>query len=288
MKSFKKTMMALAFAGVATQVQAGQFYVDMTGTSVGTGADGVCVNCTGLKDQVDFSYDSFTTITLGDGMLDVGDAIHTTGGLNTGNLLTFDDNNAGFLPSSFSKGLTDDRSSAGTSNWGLSFSIDLMGTVAATDGTSVSEVEYNSGIIEIYLVTFDGLGGIAGASNIMDLTVLGSGLDNNSNFLVNGIVSFSGNEAAALENMFHYSGTSCGGNNSFKAIAECVPAMEVQFLIDQNLDNVAADFSQIGQGIATISGDHNGSLEFNVPEPATLLLMGGALAGFGFTRRRKV
>ena len=95
MKSFKKTMMALAFAGVATQVQAGQFYVDMTGTSVGTGADGVCVNCTGLKDQVDFSYDSFTTITLGDGMLDVGDAIHTTGGLNTGNLLTFDDNNAG-------------------------------------------------------------------------------------------------------------------------------------------------------------------------------------------------
>lgn len=291
MNILNKTFLAGCVLAISMSANADQFYVDLTGPNLGTNDQ-----ITGLKDQLSFNYDSQTLITLSQaGQVTVGDAIVTTGGLDFTNQTTlnntFDDNHfSGLLPSSDSEGFLSDRlsafaDSANLGTWGLSFSFDLVGEIAATDGTQVTEVSYDSGLIEIFLVEFDGAGNIT-ATNIFDLTVTGSEFDNASNFIVKGIVSFSGDES--FTDMFHLNNVFCSGDDSFNALSTCVPPVEVAFMLDQNLDGVDASF--IDENTALIQGDHNGSLEFNanVPEPSILALLGSTLFAFGAARRRKV
>lgn len=291
MNLFTKTLLAGAMLVGSSASYATSFYVDLTGTGLGiAGGDGDFV--TGTKDQLGFNYESNTVINLGgNGAVDVGDTIVTTGGIDTTSIATiessFEFNHfSGLIPSGDSEGYTTDMDIAGTSNWALSFAFNLIGEIdQVAPGNIVQEVSYSSGLIEIFLITYDGAGGIAAAQNIFDLTVTGSDNSNPSNFLVNGIVSFSGNEPAAYQDLFQSTKGSCLGSSSFYDLANCTPPVEVSFVLDQNLDDVVA--SVTGPNTAVIGGNHNGSLEFNVPEPSTLLLLGSSLFAFGATRRKK-
>ena len=133
MNILKQTLMAAALGTVAMGAQATPFNIDLSGTGLGGG------NTTGDKTEAAVAYQSSTAITLGANVaLDVGDAIVTTGGLNVG---SFADNQVtSFLPSSSSFGYSTDELGAAAGQWALSFDMTLTGTVAATDGTTVSEV----------------------------------------------------------------------------------------------------------------------------------------------------
>lgn len=176
--------LAIAISGFAVSANANQFWLDFanTGPAIsgdatdfeGVGANPVnplctsAVGCTTLKDQVDYSYDSSTVITLGaDGQISVGDAIHTNGGLNylangggsAFDVSLFSNNNAGFLPSGGDGGLTDNTNSisgSGGTTWGLSFTLDLVGSVASITGAGAGalpdDVTYSSGLIEVFAI----------------------------------------------------------------------------------------------------------------------------------------
>ena len=307
MNFVKKTLIAAAIAGLGSQVGASQFYINTAGTGVGPAAPNssydasVCATCSGLKDELNINYMSQTTITLGDASLDVGDALVTVGGLNFGtanasvnDLNNYPTNNvSSFDPTTKSaKFRTDPADIIDTTDWGLSFSMNLVGKVAGLNGLEVTEVEYTGGTVEVYVIIDNPAFGDTGnlnndllAINIFDLTVTSSQFSNSSNFEVLGNVSFSGNEDPAFADFFNIAGFSCGFGESFSDIAACMPPVEISWLLDQNLAKVTAALQP--DGTVLISGTHEGSVAFNVPVPAPLALIGGALLGLASMRRKQ-
>jgi len=320
----KKSALAIALSGAAMSASASQFYID-TGGIAGVGGtpydSSVCATCTGLMTQANVAYNSTTIITPNNpGGLTVGDGITTTGGLNDGTPGTIDLGNFptnkvdGFNPGTNSARFTADQTVIAdgfdvhgdgsvivTEYWGLSFTMDLVGNIAQLGaGNVVEEISYSSGLIEVFAIV-DDADDVAGdadgsdiidAINIFDMTVTGSSFDNSGNFEVNGLISFGTGvaEDSAFYDFFNIdpaTGGTCAGQNSFKDIADCVPAMEVTWVLDQNLDNIAAGSNPSGDGTFILKADHNGSMSFNVPEPGSLLLIGAGLLGFAGRMRRK-
>lgn len=299
MNTLNKTLLATAILVASSTAQASPFFVDLTGTAFGTtGIFGDADQITSIANELSFNYQSNTVIDLGaNSLLNVGDSIVTTGGIDTTSLATvrasFPANQfSAFIPAIDSEGFT---TAGGISfvnpignqvNWGLSFSFLLNGEIDAMGAApnEVTEVSYSGGLIEIYLISFSA-GLVSSYDNIFDLTVTGSNNSNASNFLVNGLVSFSGNEPASLVDLFHMTTAGCAGDTSFYALSQCTPAMNISFVLDQNLNNAIAKPGTVAN-TAIIGGDHNGSLTFNVPEPNTLMLLGISMLAFGAKRRK--
>ena len=299
---WKKSALAVALLGSAATANASQFYIDTAGTGLGVASDydaTVCATCSSLKDEMTFQYDSSTVITLTGPGVSVGDSIVTTGGLNVGGTFDADNVNSnlvtGFDPASQNAGAISSPGllSAIPGSFSLSFAATLNGQIAATDGLNVTEVSYSSGLIEVYaiVVDADSVLDADGSSafdtiHLFDMSVVSSDFSNASNFLVLGDVAFSGNEDPAFADFFNISGADCAGSgNSFSDLSSCVPPITVEWVLDQNLDQVAAIIDPL-TGTATISGDHDGSIRFQVPTPAPLFLMGAALLGLGTLRRK--
>ncbi|WP_440874861.1 PEP-CTERM sorting domain-containing protein [Thalassotalea sp. PLHSN55] len=259
--------MALTFAGTAA---ADPIYIDV-GTDFGGNAqvaDGPTT--TGWKDSLTLRYESESLITDNDfNGLDVGDTIVSKGGLEVGTFLSnratalVDSQLGPFGPSDNGYGV----------DWLISFTFDdLMGTFNGTD------FNYTSGTIDWLL--FTSADGFATGTNLFS-TEIKSHVSTPGNQVFSGDVT-NVNPAADIFNI-----AVGGGSQTFSEYAASHTA-PVRFRIDQNTDPINPQFVETtAEGhILSIGGTHDASLEFSVPEPATLAMLGLGLLGFGAARRK--
>jgi len=303
------TIAALLALTLSSTAMADSVHIDWTGT-------GYAFDSTESFNRLDIKYRSVTTITdiTGDG-LSVGDTIVTNGGMalastyyaqdwfdHTGfagnaaqlnvaaigeNIVTgvdpgtyFDSNAPGYadvLPTDYSA-----NGSVGNGDWSLTFSlVNLLGTF---DG---NYFDYSSGTIIMQLWN-------TAAQTVTDLFTLdlnGGGYDAaNANFI-----------GALLDTVLVDSFYADPTGESFEAYNDNVlNDTNVRFSVNQNTDNsksgqalideVNDDGVKIGSGagsLIVISGKHSGGIEFNVPEPTSIAILGLGLLGFAGVRRRK-
>jgi len=273
--------LAVSAAGVAS---ASQIYLDI-GNNYTAGTDKVCDTCTSLKDELTYKYQSTTVITDmdGSGSITAGDAVSTSIGLFGGNQLAF--NQVTSLNPSETFGVYSDNGYR--SPWTLTFKGEnLLGTVSSISG-GVPLLSYGAGGLLEMLLTFNG----ATFNNFMDLVVSFGGATGLGTVLF-GSPSFTAVDAG-YNNLFHAgNGVSCNGLTGFKDLMACNPPPVITFEASQDTNVLISEFSSAGfdaQGRErfAVSTNHDGSITFNVPEPTTLFLMGGALLGLGLSSRRR-
>ncbi|WP_189378017.1 PEP-CTERM sorting domain-containing protein [Thalassotalea profundi] len=279
-KLFTAALASLAFVGTAT---ADQIYIDVGADYGGnTYAQGNGNTTTGWKNSLKLVFESNSTVTDvdGDGTISAGDTIVSTGGLGFGgtianNKVTALIDGEGLLATDPS----DNGYGSISSSWVLSFRFsDLMGSFDGTD------FNYTSGNIDWLL--FDITNGF-GTEVHLFTTSIQSHSYTTGNQVFNGEIGNFGTDTVngvAASDIFNIA----YGNSSmtFEEYATTM-SQNVRFRIDQNTDqpNVVGVDAQAGE--IYISGKHDGSIEFAVPEPATIAILGLGLLGFAGASRRK-
>ena len=276
-KLITAAIVSLAFAGTAT---ADQIYIDngfdYGGNNANTAAG---ANTTGWKDSLTFKYNSNSIVTDNDfNGLDIGDTIVSSGGfigseIINNNLVT------GLISSEV--GGTGPSDNNYKNSWVLSFRFDdLMGTFNGSDFI------YSSGTIDMFL--FDTTNGFANEVQLFSMN-LTSHVATSGNHVYTGDLFDFGNDTVNGVNAGDIFNISYGNSAiSFEDYA-AISGQNVRFRLDQNTDKVDANsLVQIGNtNTFSLSGEHDGSLEFQVPEPTSLAILGLGLLGFAGSRRRK-
>lgn len=278
-KLITATLVSLAFAGTAI---ADQIYIDngfdYGGNNINTAAGDTT---TGWKNSLTFKYNSNSVVTDEDfNGLDIGDTIISAGGLIgsetiNNNLIT------GLIAAeSFGTGPSDNE--YGSSNWVLSFRFDdFMGTFDGTDFI------YTSGTIDMFL--FDGQnGGLSNEIQLFSMDLV-KHVATSGNHVYNGKMSNFGSDVVNGVSAGDIFNIAYGSSSiSFEDYA-MLAGENVRFRLDQNTDKVDENsLEQIGNtNRFELSGQHDGSIEFQVPEPTSLAILGLGLLGFAGSRRRK-
>jgi len=287
MKKLISTLIALSIAGsFAGSASADEFYIDIGSDQGGNANTANGATTTGWLEQLSFLYDSTSVITDGgiggDNVLSVGDTILSAGGVNNANFVDPNDVSTnlfnGFEPAQTPfGGPSNNGFGSGTGNeWGLTFGFpDLAGT------WNGSGFNYTSGTISMYYYD-NTMANLAGFIRLFDLQVSSGGDTGNATVLNGQLVNFNalssvnGVDAADVFNF---------ALGSFGDLSGPPNNQTVRFNASQ--DTQAIGNLQFANGQASLDGSHNGSLNFSVPEPASIAILGLGLLGFAGAKRRK-
>jgi hypothetical protein len=271
-KLLSAAIVALSVAGTAV---ADPIYIDVGVDFGGNANTAAGATTTGWIDQLTFNYQSESLINDldGSGTLSLGDTISSTGGIfNTGfgglsdlgnNLIT------SLSPGSIGGGPSDND----FGSWGLTFGFnDLVGMWTGTGFV------YTSGTISMFYYE-DTIAAMTDLIPLFDLNIT-SGGDAGANTALTGFL----NNFGATD----INGVSTGNvfNSTLGSFGDYIGlGNSVYFTADQNTDPLTG-LVFVG-GVAEVSGEHDGSLAFSVPEPASIAILGLGLLGLAGARRRK-
>jgi hypothetical protein len=275
------TIVALSFAGTSV---ADQFYINVGNDFGGNGNNNpkaVGLNTTGWLDQLSIVYQSTSTITdagsfgVADGILSAGDSILSTGGISNAGFNNLSDiqsnlvNN--FEPASTFFG---GPSNNGFGYWGLTFGFsDLAGT---WNGFGF---DYTSGTVSMYY--YDGTTtNVSALIRLFDLEVNGGGDTGNSTFLSGTMTNFDGTTVNGV-NAGDVFVSKLGTYKDYSS----VPGQNVYFNASQ--DTQPLNSVDYNNGFANVGATHSGSINFSVPEPTSIAILGLGLLGLAAAKRRK-
>lgn len=277
-KLLTATLVSLAFASTAS---ATQFFIDVgvdynASSTAPTAAGG---NTTGWKDELAVTYrsDSVVTDVDGNGIISDGDTILTAGGRIAGaeagaNIVT---------ALTVSETLTGGPSDNGYgSNWEIGFRFtDLAGAFDSSVGNFV----YESGNIDWVLI--DSTFGVTNEVSLFTTTITGSEVLSGNQIFTGTVGDFGQGTVNGVEIGDIFNIATGTGSEGFESYALATGDI-VTFRIDANTDVNAIPTSFGSAGTLNVGAQHDGSVTFDVPEPASVAILGLGLLGFAASRRK--
>lgn len=272
------TVVALSFTGAAA---ADQFYLDVGNNFGGSAITAAGDNTTGWLDQLSIRYESTSTITdagtygVADGMLSAGDSILSTGGIFNSNFTGLSSLASNLVNNFEPAEIFGGPSNNGLGAWGLTFGFsDLVGT---WNGFGF---DYTSGTVSMYY--FDtNMTLVSDLVRLFDLDVSNGGDTGFSTVLSGKVTNFG---TGMVNNAVDAGDVFVTNFGTFEDYAS-LPSNEVYFAASQDTQNLGN--LVFANGVANVSGTHNGSINFQVPEPTSIAILGLGLLGMAGASRRK-
>lgn len=269
-------VVAMTFAGSAS---ADSIFID-TGVDFGTNGS----TQTGWFDSLQFTYVSESTLTdvNSDNFVSIGDTITSNAGMAVST--TQDSVLATHATSLIGLGFGDNNGFWGggapsAGQWGLTFGFtNVQGQLTSTG------FQYGSGTINLYAFDVSAVAAAATGTtdvsahltHLFDLNIAGGGDTGVSTVFAGNVGNFS---------VADYFNIAYGAGSKTFQEASLLPG-GLRFLTSNDTEGVAGS-SFDGNTTLDISGQHEGSVSFNVPEPATIAILGLGLLGMAGASRRK-
>lgn len=296
----KKTILAVGLfaASIATAQAASIITWDFSGTGGSAAPTSDNVLGSTLNDTMTFVYNSQSLVVdaNGDGILNDGDTIRSYGGFGSGGFNAFASGleNSGFgsIGQNYVTGFAPDGSPAPTNYNGsyvFTFQFDnLMGQYSS----SVSNFVYNSGVIKFGVQSYSATTGFAvGFTPLFNLDLVSGGpvtalgqLQQNFKGTIDG-TSVSAAAGAGF--------TLTGMGNGSKTMADWIAEdSTIYFDLSQTVNAGLAGLPNIPSaitftnGIAVLAAKHDGSVQFSVPQPASISILALGLLGLRLASRK--
>ncbi|MBU1308833.1 MAG: PEP-CTERM sorting domain-containing protein [Gammaproteobacteria bacterium] len=290
--------LALVASLLAAPVIAQPIYIDIGANYGGNANKAAGSTTTGLLEELQFNYNSWSTIqdNNGDG-IGVGDIITSTGGLKGSGFNNFaglfgNNSISSFLPQQF--GAFGPSNNGYKNGWELSFGFDnLVGVLDAFGG-----VQWQSGTISFYATTDVSQCAISNNTNcftqLFDMEVTSGGNIPSATILSGYLTNF--NEIDSINgvlagDIFNIKPGPTGQSflDMHKELALKGQQQAFNFKVDQNVAALPApvSYDPVTKTYTLAPALHDGSISFSVSEPTSVAVLGLGLLGLGFSRRNK-